>query len=111
MQRINHNNFVDTDLYYYKNKIILIVKEPCSSPCLKELVQIQDTIYSIDQIINDVSKSRTRFFLNNHSQAAAEGYKLDFNEFCEEHIKVEPEEILYADACKRIKRHQKYERR
>jgi hypothetical protein len=44
-------------------------------------------------------------------QAAAEGYKLDFNEFCEEHIKVEPEEILYADACKRIKRHQKYERR
>lgn len=85
MQKINHDDFIDRTLYYYKNVIILEVKNSMSLPCLNELVQIQDTIYSIDQIINDVSKSQTHVFLNNHRCRPDPGYKFDFNEFCEQH--------------------------
>jgi hypothetical protein len=95
--KINHDDFIDRTLYYYKNVIILEVKNSTSLPDLKELVQIQDIIYSIDQIINDVSKSCTHLFLNNHSQAAAvwleqlraveqEDCRLIFNAFPDEYI-------------------------
>lgn len=83
--KINHDDFIDCTLYYYKNVIILEVKNSMSLPCLNELVKIQDTIYSIDQIVNDVSKSCTHVFLNNQRSTADQGYKFDFNEFCEQH--------------------------
>ncbi len=82
--KINHDNFVDTTFYYYKNVIILEVENPMNAPCLNELVQIQDTIYSIDQIVNEVSKSFTHVFLNSH-RSSTEVHKFYFNEFCEQH--------------------------
>jgi hypothetical protein len=83
--KINHDDFVDTTFYYYKNVIILEVKNSTSLPDLKNLVQIQDTIYSIDKIINDVSESCIHIFLNNHRGMPDPGYKFDFNEFWDQH--------------------------
>lgn len=85
MQKINHDDFIDRTLYYYKNVIILEVKNSMSLPCLNELVQIRDTIYSIDQIVNDISESCTHIFLNNHRGIPQPGHKFDFDKFCEDH--------------------------
>lgn len=85
MQKINHDDFIDRTLYYYKNVIILEVKNSMSLPCLNELVQIRDTIYSIDQIVNDASESCTHIFLNNHRGMPEPGHKFDLDKFCEDH--------------------------